>query len=81
MEEAKAGKEKGDKEKAPLGYLSGCAAVVVVVTESTVYCANAGDSRAVLCRDGKAFALSQDHKPSLVRHTLGNPLAQLARSA
>lgn len=29
----------------------------------TVVCANAGDSRSVLCRGGKAVSLSEDHKP------------------
>ena len=28
-----------------------------------LWCANTGDCRAVLCRDGVAIELSQDHKP------------------
>lgn len=43
---------------------TGCAAVVLFVHENTLYCANAGDSRCVLCRNGKATPLSYDHKPS-----------------
>ena len=32
-----------------------------------LYCANAGDSRGVLCRnEGKAHALSEDHKPTSI---------------
>eukprot|EP00928_Gymnodinium_smaydae_P039846 TRINITY_DN27132_c0_g1_i1.p1 TRINITY_DN27132_c0_g1~~TRINITY_DN27132_c0_g1_i1.p1 ORF type:complete len:704 (-),score=148.67 TRINITY_DN27132_c0_g1_i1:110-2074(-) len=42
---------------------SGCVAVVACVVGGWVWCANAGDSRAVLCRDGKAVQLSLDHKP------------------
>lgn len=44
---------------------SGATAVSVAVNLSTgkLFCANAGDSRAVLCRAGKALALSEDHKP------------------
>ena len=42
---------------------AGCTAVVAAVHGSTVVCANAGDSRAVLCRGGAAVALSDDHKP------------------
>ncbi|KXS18075.1 protein phosphatase 2C [Gonapodya prolifera JEL478] len=46
---------------------SGCTAVVAIVTDDDViYVANAGDSRCVLCSDGKAVAMSEDHKP-------GNP--------
>jgi hypothetical protein len=44
---------------------SGCTAVAVLKINDTLYVANAGDSRAVLCRgDGSALALSYDHKPS-----------------
>ncbi|KAJ8609843.1 hypothetical protein CTAYLR_008134 [Chrysophaeum taylorii] len=44
---------------------AGCTAVVVVFDEgsSKLWCANAGDSRAVVCRDRAAVPLSFDHKP------------------
>ena len=43
---------------------SGCTAVVVIVDENgVIYCANAGDSRAVLSCGGTAVPLSFDHKP------------------
>ena len=42
----------------------GSTAVVVMVTGRTVYCANTGDSRAMLCRANGAATLSCDHKPN-----------------
>mmetsp|Transcript_7281 Transcript_7281/g.15903 ORF Transcript_7281/g.15903 Transcript_7281/m.15903 type:complete len:370 (-) Transcript_7281:792-1901(-) len=43
---------------------AGCTAVVALVKNNHLYVANAGDSRGVLCRGGKAVALSEDHKPA-----------------
>lgn len=55
-----------------IGYLCGChpmevalsgsTAVVALVTANHIVVANCGDSRAVLCRGGRAVPLSEDHK-------------------
>lgn len=42
---------------------SGCAAVVACIVGGWIWCANLGDSRALVCRDGRAVELSLDHKP------------------
>jgi protein phosphatase 2C len=41
----------------------GSTAVVSIVDAHQIIVANCGDSRAVLCRDGKPVPLSSDHKP------------------
>jgi hypothetical protein len=40
----------------------GTTAVVALLGRHSLWVANAGDSRAVLCRGGAALPLSQDHK-------------------
>eukprot|EP01025_Chloroclados_australasicus_P029990 TRINITY_DN299_c0_g3_i1.p1 TRINITY_DN299_c0_g3~~TRINITY_DN299_c0_g3_i1.p1 ORF type:complete len:742 (-),score=61.22 TRINITY_DN299_c0_g3_i1:1314-3461(-) len=42
--------------------LIGSTALVVVLSRNTIYVANCGDSRAVVCRGGQAYPLSDDHK-------------------
>jgi len=42
----------------------GCTAVCTVLAPNHIIVANAGDSRAVLCRNGKPVPLSEDHKPN-----------------
>lgn len=44
---------------------TGSTSCVVFVTKDKIYCANAGDSRAVLSRKGNTVALSEDHKPNV----------------
>lgn len=46
-----------------VGKDSGTTAIVALLHEKTLYVANAGDSRCVLCRNGKAVEMSFDHKP------------------
>lgn len=45
------------------GSDSGCTAVVALLRENELYVANAGDSRCIVCRNGKAIDMSFDHKP------------------
>lgn len=47
----------------PISKNTGCTANVVLITPTKYIVANAGDSRSVLCRNGKAVDLSFDHKP------------------
>ncbi len=45
------------------GNDSGCTAVVALVRGDQLFVANAGDSRCVVCRAGRAVDMSFDHKP------------------
>ena len=42
---------------------AGCTATVLLVTRTELICANAGDSRTVLSKAGRAINMSEDHKP------------------
>lgn len=42
---------------------AGSTATVLLVTKDKLICANAGDARTVLCKNGTAVPLSEDHKP------------------
>ena len=61
---------KRDSEVIPIPKVrferSGSTCVVVLITPSHIICANAGDSRAILKREGKVLPLSFDHKPNNV---------------
>ncbi|KAI4461427.1 protein phosphatase 2c [Holotrichia oblita] len=48
-------------------FKCGTTAVVALLKGSELYVANAGDSRCVLCRNGKAIAMSFDHNPFLAQ--------------
>lgn len=57
-----------DRGLLPSGGPESCGAAVVVAAvvggpKPMLIVANAGDSRCVLCREGRAFAMSEDHKP------------------
>ena len=41
---------------------TGSTAVIALIIGNKLYCANIGDARGILCRNGKAIDLSVDHK-------------------
>jgi len=47
----------------PKKMLDGSTGVGVFLKDTKLYCANTGDSRAVMCQGGRAVALSIDQKP------------------
>ena len=53
----------GREESGDIAMHTGCTACVVLITDTELICANAGDSRCVLSNNGKAIEMSIDHKP------------------
>lgn len=56
---------KKNIEEENIAMHTGCTACACLVDQKSLYFTNAGDSRAILCRDGIAYAMSEDHKPDL----------------
>jgi len=56
--------EQADKGEEFVADNVGCTGICVIVRQEDILAANAGDSRAVLCRAGQAVELSFDHKPA-----------------
>ncbi|XP_066931681.1 protein phosphatase 1G-like [Clytia hemisphaerica] len=48
-----------------VGKDSGTTAVVALIHNKKLYVANAGDSRCILCRNGKVVEMSKDHSPDV----------------
>lgn len=44
--------------------MAGTTAICCLIRDDKLYCANAGDSRAIACRNGTLVTLSNDHKPN-----------------
>lgn len=44
--------------------MAGTTAICCMIRDNKLYCANAGDSRAIACRNGVLVNLSNDHKPN-----------------
>ncbi|KAK9818683.1 hypothetical protein WJX74_005666 [Apatococcus lobatus] len=62
MEQSPGRKETGGQSY--VGPSAGCTAVVALVRGTKLLVANAGDSRCVMSRGGKAVAMTHDHKPT-----------------
>ena len=54
-----------NSEDCDIANITGCTACVSVINEKNkkIYFANAGDSRAVICKNGIGYQMSHDHKP------------------
>lgn len=57
----------GNRLDSDIALMTGCTACVCIIDQldKKIYFANAGDSRAVLCKGKKAYRMTLDHKPDL----------------
>eukprot|EP00514_Thraustochytrium_sp_LLF1b_P009730 CAMPEP_0184554124 /NCGR_PEP_ID=MMETSP0199_2-20130426/34112_1 /TAXON_ID=1112570 /ORGANISM="Thraustochytrium sp., Strain LLF1b" /LENGTH=411 /DNA_ID=CAMNT_0026950059 /DNA_START=249 /DNA_END=1481 /DNA_ORIENTATION=- len=62
-EKSSTGAGSGSTARGVAATDAGCTAIVSLIHKNKIYVANAGDSRGVLCRAGRAVAMSHDHKP------------------
>ncbi|XP_067913605.1 protein phosphatase 1H-like [Heterodontus francisci] len=80
--------EQIEREQRSHGILGGCCALAVVYLLGKIYVANAGDSRAILIRNGETIPLSNEFTPESERqrlqylgylqpHLLGNEFTHL----
>jgi serine/threonine protein phosphatase PrpC len=51
------------QEDCDVAMYTGCTATVCLLDDKFAYFANAGDSRIVISKNGKAYAMTEDHKP------------------
>lgn len=51
-------------DESTLEQMAGSTAVVVLIKDNKLFCANAGDSRAIASINGNVEILSMDHKPN-----------------
>lgn len=56
-------KAGGQDEEGGTESMAGCTANVSMLVNGQLICANAGDSRTLLCSRGKPLRMSVDHKP------------------
>ncbi len=54
-----------NRDEVDIAMNTGCTACVCLINDQKIICANAGDSRAIICKNGVAYALSIDHKPDM----------------
>ncbi|XP_028397702.1 protein phosphatase 1H-like [Dendronephthya gigantea] len=77
-----------NKDRSLHKITGGCTAVVSLFMKNKLFLANAGDSRAIICKDGKPIPVTKDHTPETDRcrlqvlagmkpHLLGNEFTRL----